>query len=653
MDYNCFSASGRTKTQICFFLFLSTMFVSGQSTLQLTQIKKAYNKTKIALLKENFEREFAVNHKRISTNIRAEVWKSAEKQLDGTIVALNEIGTDGTPLYYTTLADKLSKTSRADALYTNGTLNLGINGEGMKVGVWDGGVALRTHQEFIGRVVTNDNTTEIDSHATLVTGAIVASGIKNKAQGVAYRATAISNNWSRDKIEVTEAAANGLLLSNHSYGIKTDRVPDWYFGSYIKVSQDWDKIMYNAPYYLMVTAAGNAQNLNDNAVPNYGKTADGFDLMLGFTTAKNGITVAAANTEINRNGDLKKASVTSYSSFGPIDDGRIKPDISGGGTVFSTHSSGNKNYDTATGTSLAAPGITGAMLLLQQHYEGITGNYMKAATLKGLVLHSADDIDAPGPDYKMGWGVINAKNAAEIISNTAYSTEIIESSLAEGERYTYTVNASQAKSLIASISWTDPASEFLNRGALNDPTPALVNDLDIRITQNGKTYYPWKLNPAVADRAATQGDNGVDPFEKIEIPNPSGTYTITITHKRNLTTENQDFSLIISGIAINACNPTLPAQLELIEPLENSIQLHWTPMEDTLFEVQYKASNTEEWVVDYTEHAFYEFADLDKEVSYSYRIRSFCTAQVGSDFTEESTFVFNGEETNRFRSLAT
>ena len=60
-----------------------------------------------------------------------------------------------------------------------------------------------------------------------------------------------------------------MLVSNHSYGIKTDRVPDWYFGSYIKVSQDWDKIMHNAPYYLMVSAAGNSQNSYDNELPNY------------------------------------------------------------------------------------------------------------------------------------------------------------------------------------------------------------------------------------------------------------------------------------------------------------------------------------------------------------------------------------------------
>jgi len=109
----------------------------------------------------------------------------------------------------------------------------------MLVGVWDSGIALTTHQEYNGRAVIADGTTEVDAHATMVTGSIISSGIKKQAKGVAHAAKVLSHDWTRDKIEVADAAANGLLLSNHSYGIKPDRVPDWYFGSYIKISQDW------------------------------------------------------------------------------------------------------------------------------------------------------------------------------------------------------------------------------------------------------------------------------------------------------------------------------------------------------------------------------------------------------------------------------
>src|SRR5690606_10488423 len=103
--------------------------------------------------------------------------------------------------------------------------------------------------------------------------------------------------------------------------------------------------MYNAPYYLMVTAAGNAQNSFDNAAPNFGKSADGFDLLLGFTTTKNGLTVAGANTEIGSKGELVQATVAGYSSFGPVDDGRVKPDLAGDGTnILSTSSATNSSY---------------------------------------------------------------------------------------------------------------------------------------------------------------------------------------------------------------------------------------------------------------------------------------------------------------------
>src|SRR5690606_12070080 len=155
-------------------------------------------------------------------------------------VELKDIGTDGTPLFYTTLNDPTSQTSRAHTLYSNGLLNLGLDGDGMEVGVWDAGVALTTHQEFDARAMIADGSDETSLHATLVTGNLISSGVEPNAKGVVYGARAMTHDWTRDKIEVAEAAANGLLLSNHSYGILSDRVPDWYFGAYIKVTQDWD-----------------------------------------------------------------------------------------------------------------------------------------------------------------------------------------------------------------------------------------------------------------------------------------------------------------------------------------------------------------------------------------------------------------------------
>ncbi|MEZ4809967.1 MAG: S8 family serine peptidase [Allomuricauda sp.] len=639
-------------TGICSFLlfvFLGASSVTAQSKSSKEFIKATYNQDKMRSLIREMEMEEQAKASKIGQVLASKGFKKKEKLQDGSVVALKDLGTDGTPIFYTTLNDPSKQTSRAHTLYTDGLLNLGLDGSGMEVGVWDAGVALTTHQEFDTRAKNADSSIEIDLHATLVTGNLISSGVKPNAKGVAFGAKALTHDWTRDKIEVAEAAANGLLLSNHSYGIKSDRVPDWYFGSYIKVSQDWDKIMYNAPYYLMVTAAGNAQNSYDNATPNFGKTADGFDLLLGFTTSKNGLTIAGANTKIGSKGELEEATVAGYSSFGPVDDGRIKPDLAGdGSSILSTSSATNTSYETSAGTSMAAPGVTGSLLLLQQYHEELYGSYMKAATLKGLALHTADDVNAKGPDYKMGWGVINAKAAAELLQNKDYTALINEESLAQGQTFSITVTAKESETLMASISWTDPEGEYINSGELNATTPALRNDLDIRITKNGETYFPWKLNPAKANDAATKGDNKVDPYERIEIANAKGEYTITISHKGTLTNGVQDFSLIVSGAQISKCSTEVPSALELVSSNENGSTISWTEAPETLFEVQYKAYNADSWNSELLWENNFELTGLEEGVVYEARVRSICTENATSDFSETLEFEFNGEDTEMF-----
>ncbi|AEM70516.1 peptidase S8 and S53 subtilisin kexin sedolisin [Allomuricauda ruestringensis DSM 13258] len=635
------------KGVIFSFLFslLGVVSIFAQSKSAKEQIRFSYDQGKISSFISEMEIEHQSKLRKIGELIKTK-GLTASKNNNGTQIALKDIGTDGTPLYYTTLNDYASQTSRAHTLYDKGLLNLGLTGRGMEVGVWDSGVALSSHQEFDTRAKNADNANEISLHATLVTGNLISAGVEPSAKGAAYGAQALTHDWSRDKIEVAEAAANGLLLSNHSYGILSDRVPDWYFGSYIKVTQDWDRIMYNAPYYLMVTAAGNAQKSYDNETPNFGKTADGFDLLLGFTATKNGLTIAGANTEIDGSGDLKKASVAGYSSFGPVDDGRVKPDLAGdGGDILSTSSATNSSYQVSAGTSMAAPGVTGSLLLLQQYHEELFGSYMKAATLKGLALHTADDVDAKGPDYKMGWGIMNAKSAAEVLQNKEYTSLINEETLSDGETYSITVLAMENEPLMASISWTDPESEYINRGELNSTRAALMNDLDIRITKDGETYFPWKLNPAKANDAATKGDNTVDPFERVEVENARGTYTITISHKGGLKNGLQDFSLIVSGAQLSNCSIATPSDVDLEGSSSESTTISWDDAGETLFEVQYKSIDTDNWESELIWENSFELTALEEGKVYEARVRSICTENVVSEFSETIAFEFKGEET--------
>lgn len=645
MDYRFPLGTKRAIFSLCISL-LSVSSLIAQSKNEKDKIRFSYDQGKISSLISDFESEHQNKRQKIEELIKTKGLFASKNKGDGTQIALEDIGSDGTPLFYTTLNDPASQTSRAHTLYDNGLLNLGLTGSNMEVGVWDSGIALSSHQEFDTRAYKNDNSTEVSLHATLVTGNLISAGVEPNAKGVAYNAKALSHDWSRDKIEVAQAAANGLLLSNHSYGILSDRVPDWYFGAYIKATQDWDRIMYNAPYYLMVTAAGNARQSNDNASPNFGKTSDGFDLLLGFTTSKNGLTIAGANTEIDNKGNLKNVSVAGYSSFGPVDDGRVKPDLAGdGGNILSTSSSTNSSYQVSAGTSMAAPGVTGSLLLLQQYHEELFGKYMKAATLKGLALHTADDVDAKGPDYKMGWGVMNAKSAAEVLQNKDYTSLVNEESLINGETYSITVTALENHPLIASISWTDPESENINRGDLNSTTAALVNDLDIRITKDGKNYFPWKLNPARANDPATLGDNKVDPFERIEIENAKGTYTITVSHKGRLKNGIQDFSLIVSGAQISNCSIEVPTGFEIKNSTEAGTTLSWSNADETLFEFQYKSIDSDNWSNELIWENSFNLDLLETGKVYEARVRSICTENAVSEFSETIEFEFNGIET--------
>lgn len=104
--------------------------------------------------------------------------------------------------------------------------------------------------------------------------------------------------------------------------------------------------------------------------------------------------------------------ITGFSSFGPADDGRIKPDIvAPGQAVFSTSAASPNDYEVLSGTSMSAPAVTGTLAILQELYKNLNGgSYMKSATLKALAIHTAREAGPnEGPDYMFGWGLLDAE----------------------------------------------------------------------------------------------------------------------------------------------------------------------------------------------------------------------------------------------------
>lgn len=537
------------KTICLVLLSAMTASVFAQDAKQVKQITRNYDLVKLGQLQKELETEAKLQKHAAIEAARQNGWPVYRPNPKGGYDELMALSLDGKPIYYALDNVNAAKSTRANHLHSGGTLGLNLNGQGMFSGVWDGGPTRVTHQEFGGRMTIGDNAGTVgenSTHATHVTGTVGASGVQANAKGMAPESTVHTYDWNSDTSEVTAEVANGLLLSNHSYGIPVESAPgNWFMGAYSGAARVWDQIAYNAPYYLMVASAGNDGN-QSNPAP----MTPGYDKLTGNKTAKNNLVVAnAQDANVDAQGNLISVSINSSSSEGPTDDRRIKPDIAGNGSgLTSSTANSNTSYGSLSGTSMASPNVMGTLILVQQHYNNVNNAFMKAATLKGLACHTADDKGKIGPDPVWGWGLLNAKKAAQAISQNGLQSWISEETLQQGQTFTFTAVSDGVNPLLASICWTDVPGTA-NNGSLNNATPALVNDLDIRITQDGNTYYPWKLLGDASLPAITTEDNNVDNVERININAPAGTYTISVTHKGTLQNGPQDFAFIATGLS--------------------------------------------------------------------------------------------------------
>ncbi len=492
---------------------------------------------------ENAEREIRIQNY-LNTLTKDEL---AKINLEG----LRDITENGQPLFYVSHNLGSARTIRSDRLNTGGSLGLDLNGQNMIAGVWEAenGYPLSTHLDLAGRITVIDGGSNVNFHATHVTGTIISSGGSipiNLGRGIAFEATVLAANSANDTQEMLTQATMGLLVSNHSYGFGAENIPVERFGAYGSDAFNVDLITNTNPYYVPVVSAGNDRD----GFSQYNPSKGGYDLLTGQSVAKNAITSAAVGQVLNYTGP-SSVVMSSFSNWGPTDDGRIKPDISSKGVgVMSTSNESDTGYGNSSGTSMSAPATTGLLLLLQQHYNNVNSQYMLAATAKGLLLHTADEAGFyPGPDYSFGWGLANGEKAVSTITNNLDSSYIEETSISNAEVKTLDVRALGSEPLMVSISWTDPQGEVAS-GNIDDSTPNLVNDLDVKLTKNGTDYFPWKLNAANPSSAATRNTtNDVDNFEKIEIdsPNANDVYSMSISHKGTLSGDSQNYSLIITG----------------------------------------------------------------------------------------------------------
>lgn len=600
------TAAGAVATMLC---------MSLQAVAQ-SDVALATRTTKLQALSE------ALKKRDETDRAQAQAWANRagiplRRELpNGRLLELQRIPPGVGPVFYITNNLDAADTVSTDDIWPGGPAGLALDGTGMTLGEWDGG-AVGLHPDFDSRLTQVDGATAFSNHSTHVAGTLVGSGEGlYAARGMAYKAALNAYDWNSDTAEMAGAAGAGLLLSNHSYGIAAgwiDTGGEWWwiggessnedvnFGYYDSETRLWDQIAFDAPYYLIVKAAGNDrwdigpqngeeytivdQAGNPITTSNAPRPPDcapaGYDCLPTTSVAKNILTVGAVDDIPGGYSPLAgpaQVQMAGFSSWGPTDDGRIKPDVVGNGVLVLSTVAYNPYYAESLGTSMAAPNVTGSLLLLQEHYQSMhgTGTFMRAATLKALAIHTADEAgDAAGPDYEFGWGLLNTEAAAEVISEDGNGLhQIIEGILAPGETDTYQVTVTESSTTVtATLAWTDPPGTPVSP-VLDPPDRMLVNDLDLRISNGIYSYLPWVLDPASPAAPATKGDNVRDNVEQVVISAAeAGTYTVRVSHKGALLNNaDQHYSLIFS------VEPALPPTSGLVidEDFSGGLPAGWS-----------------------------------------------------------------------------
>jgi len=447
-----------------------------------------------------------------------------------------------------------------------------LQGDGIHVGVWDGGKVF-AHKDLSGRLTIGNNV-NVNEHATHVAGTIGGSGAGNlDAKGMAPHVHIHSYEFDKeneilnDHEEMKEAKEDGIIvISNHSYGMKVGwsynkDLKKWYegshklFGSYDTNSYNWDGVVFDTELLVFKTA-GNHRNDGPDKCPG-GERCDGpYDIISPIGVAKNIITVCAT-TDTDE--------MTDFSSWGPVDDGRVKPDLCANGESL-TSTLPNNRYGKKGGTSMASPSAAGAAALLFEHFKNETGENPTAATMKALMIHGARDLGRPGPDYEFGWGLIDAKASADLIKRKAWK---IPGELSEtGDYHSFKVAVSDTQ-MKATLVWTDPP------GDSQSAEPDLKNDLDlVLISPKGEKFFPWTLNKDnPMENAKRNKANRIDNVEQVLVDHPeAGIWTIEVKADHvDVAEGEQAFTVVVTTPPIDTkCGPNSP--INWMSPMYDTIE---------------------------------------------------------------------------------
>jgi len=397
---------------------------------------------------------------------------------------------------------------RSNAIATDYGAGRHFDGTGVIVELQDDGI-IGPHIDYQGRILAQFLGNNSGNHGDHCAGIIMGAGnVDPLGRGNAYGADlyvyGASPNYPGFTNIPVDYGTLGVRITSTSYSNGCN-------AGYTTLAQTMDQQVRTYPSLMHVFSAGNegTSNCGYGAGPGWGNVTGGHKI------GKNVIAVA----NLSYTDDLAGSS-----SRGPAHDGRIKPDLAAkGSSVYSTIDP--NTYALKSGTSMACPGTAGTLAQLYQAYkENNSGKDPMGGLMKGILLNTAEDLGNPGPDFKFGWGRINALRAVKVIEEARYDS----GTLSQGGTVTHLIDVpANLAQLRVMIYWTDYEASV-------NTNWALVNNLNMTLTDPGSaTWLPWKLNhyphPDSLNLFAFRGIDDRNNMEQVTLDDPdAGTYTVQV-----------------------------------------------------------------------------------------------------------------------------
>jgi outer membrane protein OmpA-like peptidoglycan-associated protein len=418
--------------------------------------------------------------------------------------------------------------------------------------------------DFKGRVkVSPYSAASVSSHASLM--ATITSGGGNawyNTRGAAWKSKISSASFLNLLPEPNNYYQTPILVQNHSYGT----VIESYYGA---EAAAYDASVTLNALTLHLFSAGNTGT--SSATTGTYANINGYANLTGnYKQAKNIITVGHTDST---------GVVLSASSKGPAFDGRVKPELVAFGE---------------DGSSGATALVSGVAAVLYQTYRSINNNSTAPASLiKAVLLNSADDTDAPGIDYRSGYGKLNALNAMQTLLQNHYINETVVNN--QQKEFTILIPAG-IKKLKITLAWTDPA-------ATPGTNKALINDLDLELKQisTNNIWLPWVLNPspsvaAIEDLPARKKDT-LNVAEQITIDDPSaGNYQV-IVRGSTVPQGTQQFSIAYQFDTINKFNWHFPSSSDYLFSANSHLLRFQSSFTNTNGIIEYSLDKGSNWQI--------------------------------------------------------